>query len=166
MGPAHAQIALRGEIDELRLRGRPLLVLRGISRIEHLPVLVSRIVRDEVGWFLVRDHHDVVPRTALGARFAADADVVVDRHLECAERAGNRASRAADHTDRVAALIASGHDVPMLVAQPLADESRRAAVRLRAGAYTVVAPRAGVEIDQQDAFAMDQARVHRHLQLA
>src|SRR5439155_26336132 len=103
---SHAQIALRGEIDELRLRGRPLLVLRGISRIEHLPVLVSRIVRDEVGWFLVRDHHDVVPRTALGARFAADADVVVDRHLECAERAGNRASRAADHTDRVAALLA------------------------------------------------------------
>src|SRR5579864_6744895 len=91
---------------------------------------------------------DVAPRTALAAVVTADARVLVDGDLECAERPRDRTRRAADHADRIRALVAGLWHAPAPELRPFAHKPRNAAVRVRAGADAVVAPRAGAEVDE------------------
>ena len=51
--------------------------------------------------------------------------------------APDRAHRAADHAQRVAALAAGGGDQVLVEAQPFADQARDAIVRVGAGAYAL-----------------------------
>ena len=133
---AQAQVALRGELD--------LLLQDGVA---------------------IRDVDDVAPGAAPRAVAAADAGRGVDRDFRRADRARDGARRAADHAGRVGALIAGRGHQPVPELETLADESRDSSVRVGARPHAVVAARAGLEVDQQHALAVDEPRVHRHLQI-
>src|SRR5262249_20086256 len=110
-------------------------------------------------------HHDVAPRATFGAVVAADARGLVDGDLEAAHLAGDRPRRALHHADGVGALVAGGGDQPSAVFLALADELGAAGVGVGAAADEFVATRAGREVDQQHALAVDEPGVHRHLQV-
>src|SRR5262249_29660583 len=104
-----------------------------------------------------RDHRDVVPGTVLRAELTAHARLGVDRDFKGAHCAGDRAGRAAHEARRIAALIAGDRNRPVVIFLALADEPRRAVVRVGAATHAIVAARARVQIDEEDALAVDEA---------
>src|SRR5262249_40180090 len=81
------------------------------------------------------------------------------------DRAGDRSRGAADHADGIGALVARSRDEPVLELEPLPDEPRDPPVRVGARPYAVVAAGARVQVDHQDALAVDQSGLHRHLEI-
>src|SRR5262249_520524 len=88
-----------------------------------------------------RERHldDVSPRAAAHAVPAADARVLVNRDFQRSERPRDGARRAADHADRIGALITGGRNAPGAELVPFPNESRHAAMRFGAAADAVVA---------------------------
>src|SRR5712664_3560876 len=82
------------------------------------------------GSLRIINHHfermqiDVAVRTILGAKAAADAPIFDDDFERMSP--SNRADRAADHAERVAALAATRGDEILIEAQAIADETRDA----------------------------------------
>src|SRR5581483_6419897 len=98
---------------------------------------------------------DVAVRTVARAESAADAPVL-DDHLERVATA-DRADGAADHAQRIAALPARGRDEVLVEPEAVADEPRDAVVRVGAGADALVAARALLEIEDEQALRFEQS---------
>ena len=98
----------------------------------------------------ILDHHfermqiNVAVRTILRAKAAADAPIFDDNFERVAPP--NRADRAANHTQRITALAATGGDEILIEAQAVSHESRHAVVRVRAGVHASIAARAILQI--------------------
>jgi len=114
---------------------------------------IRRIVQLHRKWV----HIDVPVRAVVGALAAADAPVF-DNDLERIA-AANRADRTADHAKRIAALAARCRDKVTIKAEPISDEAADAIMGVRAGAHTLIAPGAAVEIENQQALCLHQALI-------
>src|SRR2546430_3029047 len=108
-------------------------------------------------------HVDVAVRAVLGTDTAPDAPVL-DLDLERVATA-DRAHRAADHAEGVAALAARRRHEVVLEAQPLAHEARDAVVRRGAGLHAQVAARAAVEVEEEEALGLHQALTQEVLEV-
>src|SRR5262249_45131653 len=113
----------------------------------------------------VGDVDDVAPRTTPAAVAAPDAGEWIDRDLCSTDRPRDRSRGAADHADRVGALVTRGGNEPVLELETFPNESRNPPVRVGAGSDAVVTTSAGVQIDHQHRLAVDQPRLHRHLEV-
>ena len=98
---------------------------------------------------------DVAVRAIARAEAAADAPVFDDDFERIA--AADRADRAADHAERIAALAATRGDEILVEAQTVADETRDAVVCIGAGVHTGVAARAILQIQNQQALRFHQS---------
>ncbi len=99
-------------------------------------------------------HVDVPVGTALGAQAAADAPIL-DEDLERVATA-DRAHRAADHAERIAARAARRRHQVLVEAQAVADQAGDALVRVRAGADAEIAAGAALEIDEEQVLRLHQ----------
>src|SRR6266852_1845388 len=106
------------------------------------------------------DHHfkwmqiDIAVGTILRAEAAADTPVLDDNFERVSP--SNRANRAADHAERVAALPAARGDKILVEAQAVADQTRDAVVRVGASVDASVAARAILQIQNQQALCFHQ----------
>ena len=83
---------------------------------------------------------DISIRTIARAEPTADAPIFDDDFQRIAP--ANRADRAADHAEGIAALAAACGDEKMIEAETIANETRHAVVRVGASVHAGIAPRA------------------------
>jgi hypothetical protein len=95
---------------------------------------------------------------------AADTDVFLDLDHVTHLGAVNRARGTPDQTDRIATVIAGPRDQLIPVPVALSNETRATAVRLCAGPNAIIAARAPIEIDDENAVALDEALVQGEVQ--
>src|SRR5437773_4192590 len=161
----HPLQVLEGDPDRGAV-GTHLHARGALGTVEAEVALGGQLHRLAVGPLLPAvDHDDVVPRAPVGAVAAADAGRLVDRALERPDRPGDGPRRAIHHADGIRALVAGRRHEPVAILLPLADEAGLAAMGVRATADALVAARARREVDQEDALAVDETGVHRHLQV-
>ena len=98
---------------------------------------------------------DVSVGTIVRAQAATDTPVFDDDLKSIA--APNRADRATDHAERIAALAArSGHQV-LIEAQTLADQSADALMCVGTGPHALVATRALLQVENEEALRFHQS---------
>ena len=97
---------------------------------------------------------DIPVGAVVRAEAAADAPVLDDDFERVA--AANRAHRASDHAERVAALAAGGGDQVLVEAQAFADQASDTVMRVGAGAHALIAARAAFEIEHEQALRFHQ----------
>ena len=100
-------------------------------------------------------HVDVAVGTVVGAQAAADAPVFDDDLQRVAPP--DRADRTADHAERVATLAAGSGDQIFVEAQAFADQAADAVVSIGAGADALIAARALLQIEHQQALRLHQS---------
>src|SRR5260370_5740330 len=110
-----------------------------------------RIVNHHFEWMQI----DVAVGAILRAEAAADAPILDDDFERISP--SNRADRAADHAERVAALTATRGDEILIEAQTIADETRDAVVSVGASVDACIAARAVLQIQNQQALRFHQS---------
>ena len=119
-----------------------------------LAIFPSRM-RGIVEFHRERMQVDVAVGAVVRAQAAADAPVFDDDLERVA--AADRADRAADHAQRIAALAAGSGDQVFVEAQTFADQAGDAVVGIGASAYALIAARAALQVENQQALGFHQA---------